>query len=166
MNPNKARIKLKINEIEIEYEGQENFIKDELPNIIDKLAEHFNDINFTSPNNKSLPKGDDLDSFDNSNTVIDRSVSSIAISLNVANAPDLIIAAAAFLTFSKSKETFSRQDIHQAMKSAKGHYHKNMGSNLAKNLTSLVGSKRLNESSNGEYALTVKERMNLEKSLA
>ena len=165
MSEFKTRIRFKINELEIECEGQEIFLINELPNICATLTNHFKDFDFRSPYNSDLPKRENV-SLSEINSVIDRSVSSIASTMKAKTGPELIMAAAAYLTFAKRKETFSRQEVHEEMKTAKSHYKKSMGSNLASNIANLVKNRRLNESANGEYALVAEEKVTLENLLA
>lgn len=79
-------------------------------------------------------------------------VNSVADRLSVKGGPELAIAAAAYLQVIQGKQSFSRQELLQTMKSATSHYNQNMGSNLGASLKSLSGS-RLNQLSNGTFAL-------------
>ena len=161
MSENRTKFRFKINELEIECEGQEQFIKNELPNICNQ----FKDVDFGLAPKSVLPK--ELDAkLSDSKPIVSHSVSSIASIMKVKSGPELVMAASAYLTFSQGKESFSRQEIHEEMKRAKGHYKKGMSSNLVSNIASLVKNRRLNEGADGSYALAADEKSELTNLIA
>ena len=159
-----TKIRLKINEFEIECEGQESFLKNDLSNVLASLSNYFKENNVKLSVRSSLPPEKDVDSTEKVQN-FDFSTATIASHIKAKSGPDLAIAASAFLTLVQNKETFTREEIHNEMKKAKNRYTKNMGSNLSKSLENLMKHKRLNETATNVYALTVTERSRLENLL-
>lgn len=160
-----TKIRLKLGQLEVEYEGQLSFLEDGLFKLLEKTVALY------AMNNIIIPADSSVESKGNSGNNSQKGTQSlttgtIAAHLNVSNATDLAIAAAAQLTFYQSKEKFSRKEINDEMKSAVSYYKTNMGSNLSKSIDTLVKSKRLNEVTNGIYALSETEKQSLKSKLA
>jgi len=92
-------------------------------------------------------------------------VNSVADRLSVKGGPELVIAAAAYLQVVEGKQSFSRKELLETMKSATSYYNQNIGSNLSAALKSLSGSK-LNQLNNGTYALKSHELAALRSQIA
>ena len=165
MNENRAKIVLKIGHLEVEYEGSEAFLKEDIFRLMEKVigfhAEHSTALSADLP--QATTEDEDA-------TVgqpeTNMSTSTIATRLNAKSGPELAIAAAAHLTLVQDKEKFSREEIHNDMKSSPNHYKKSMSGNLSLSLQSLIKGGRLNEISDGHYALSAPERKKMEKNLA
>lgn len=97
---------------------------------------------------------------------ISASTDTIANLIGARSGPDLILAAAAHLHFSQNKQTFTRQDIVQEMRSAPGHFKETFVNNLSKYLVGLTKVDRLRLVGAHTYALSNKERQGLEAKLA
>ena len=93
-------------------------------------------------------------------------VAAIAARLDVKSGSDLIIAAAAKLTFVDGQDKFSRKTLLESMQTASSYYKQSMSSNLTKFLNGLLKDNRLTEPSIGHFALTPSERTQLEGQLA
>ena len=153
MKENFIKIHLKMSKIEFEYEGDNSFLKNELSSFLKEMSAH-NDSLLAN-----LPKdSEDIPDSETTGTKADISIATIASRIGVGKAPDLIIAAAVYLTFVAGKEKFSRKDLLETMKGATAYYKRSILSNLSSNLARLVANKRLNETSSGTYALTSTER--------
>ena len=74
----------------------------------------------------------------------------------------MAIAAAARLVFGHKRDSFSRQELHGEMKSARSFYKQNMAGNLSKILEGLVKAGKLNEVSKDTYALAQAEHSRIE----
>ena len=165
MNENRAKIALKIGHLEVEYEGSESFLKEDIFRLMEKVigfhAEHSTALSAALP--QATTEDEDA-------TVgqpeINMSTSTIATSLNAKSGPELAIAAAAYLTLVQNKGKFSRDEIHENMKNATSYYKRSMSNNLTSLLQRLVKNGRLNEISDGHYALSAPERKKMEKNLA
>jgi len=94
------------------------------------------------------------------------STDTIATIVGASSGPDLVIAAAAHLHFSEGKSTFTRRELITQMRSAPSHYKATFLNNLSSYLTGLTRADRLRLSGTDIYALSNRERQNLEAKLA
>jgi hypothetical protein len=92
-------------------------------------------------------------------------VNSVADRVGAKSASELVIASAAYLQVVEGKQSFTRKELLDTMKSATSHYNQNMGSNLTASLKSLTTSK-LNQLANGTYSLKSHELSELRNKLA
>ena len=160
-----AKIRLKIGQLEVEYEGRASFLQDGLFNLMEKMvgfyAEHKASIlaaPLPAQTNGAGPTG--------SLGELGHSTNTIAGHLDVKTGPGLVIAAAAHLGLVEKKNTFTRQEINDEMKSATTYYKESMSGNLSKSLDTLVRDKRLNQTAKGVYALSATEKKALGTKLA
>ena len=165
MSGSTAKIHLRIGQLEVECEGSESFLKDDLPNLVNKMRSSLVELGAEQVPD-SPPDVVEAVSSTGSSRVIDVSAATIASRMDAKTAPDLAIAASAYFTLVKGQDSYSRAEILEAMKDATAYYNTNMSSNLSATLKSLVRNKRLNETASGTYALTANERENLEKLIA
>lgn len=165
MSDNLAKIRLKIGQLEVEYEGRESFLRDDIFSLMKKL------IGFYSEHKASIPAAP-LPAKTNSTgseeplSDLDHSTNTIAAHLDVKKGSDLVIAAAAHLGLVKKQDTFKRHEINNEMKGATSYYKASMSTNLSKLLNTLVKSKRLNQTTKGVFALSASEKKALETKLA
>ena len=164
MNEDKAKFLLKFGRLEVEYEGNESFLINDLSNLMNKMVSFCKEHSATQLIDTSSISKEDVDSTDN-DKIHDYSTTTIATRMNVTNAPELALAASAHLTIVKSQQPYTRADILTEMKGATSYYKKSMASNLNKNLESLVKNKRLNQTTKGTYALTANEKERIEQLL-
>lgn len=94
------------------------------------------------------------------------STDTIANIIGVNSGRDLIMAAAGYLHFSQGRTTFTRQELANQMRSAPSHFRSSYMNNLSSYLTGLTRSDRLRLTANDTYALSNRERQNLEQQLA
>lgn len=155
-----SKIKIKLGPIEVEYEGSESFLKQELPALIKTVTELSKSAGVTLGNietdhDKSKPDAGRLQ----------LSTTSIATKMSCSSGADLVLAAAAHLTLAKKMEVFSRKQLLDDMKTASGFYKSTHRDNLSTYLKSLLKDK-LNERSAGQYSLSASARKELESKLA
>jgi hypothetical protein len=93
------------------------------------------------------------------------STDTIATIIGASSGPDLVIAAAAHLHFSEGKTTFTRRELTAQMRSAPSHYKATFLNNLSSYLSGLTRADRLRLSGADIYALSNRERQNLEGKL-
>jgi hypothetical protein len=96
---------------------------------------------------------------------LDLSTDTIATVLGAKSGTDLIIAAAANLHFVQGKQKFSRQQLTAEMRTAPAHFKETFLNNLSKYLTGLTKSDRLRLVASDTYAISSKERQELEAKL-
>jgi hypothetical protein len=135
-----TKLKLKMGSIEIEYEGEEKFLKDELPDLLGTVKElgDFADERGAAPPSSNGKSTGDAGSKQLSTSVI-------ASKLNCKQGADLIEAAAFYLIGVLNKETFTRDELIREMRSAKAFFKKSYVNNLSNYLKQLISGQRLNE---------------------
>lgn len=163
-----VKLRIRLGTAEIDYEGPEDFLKAELQTILGEvsaLRESLGSSNTDLPSGNGSPSPSTLET-PNTKSDIQLSTNTIATKLGGGSAANMVIAACAYLTFVRNKDTFSRAEILDEMKAARHHYNKNHGSNLSATLKSLMGQDKLNQLSGQTYALAQTERERLELLLA
>jgi hypothetical protein len=142
-----AKLRIKTKEIEIEWEGEVEFLKSEVPALIASIVE-------------AIGSGGKLEEFDEA--VRDSSDEAIPSRFTTASAaakvqaqtgPELFKVALAKLQ-SDGVEPAPRAQIHKEMQSASKFYKQSMLNNLNRTIDSLLTSGEVNEPEKGVYALT------------
>ena len=147
-----SKIRIKLGAIEVEFEGSEQFLKKELPDLIKTVSELYKGSNLPAEADNSLVSG--------APPKIELSTGSIATKLGCKSGGDLALAAAAHLTFAKKTPVFKRKILLSEMKTASAFYKASYSGNLTKILNQLLKSK-FNEPSSGSYALTAETKEKL-----
>lgn len=155
-----SKINIKLGPIEVGYEGSESFLKDELPALLKAVSELYQ----TSKNSLAAEESQEAQPKDAApkNGKLQATTGSIAAKLGVKSGPDLILAAAARLTLVQGNETFSRQRLIEEMKTASAYHKASYVKNLSAYLNVLVKDGKLNEPTQGNYALTASTLKDLE----
>lgn len=157
-----SKVKIKAGAIEIEFEGSEEYMKDELPALVELLCS----IGPVSEDQKEEESQEVPASTDLSKQKLQLTTNSIAAKLNVKKGGELVLAACAHLTLVNGAATFSRSNIHAEMKLANHHYKGNMSKNLSKALKTLVQQDKLLETATDRYALQAGVKTQLETQLS
>ena len=104
--------------------------------------------------------------FGGNGQALSHSTDTIATVIGAKSGPDLIVAAASHLHFAQGKQKFTRQELTTEMRSAPAHFKETFVNNLSTYLTGLTKSDRLRLVGAHTYALSNKERQELETKLA
>ncbi len=155
-----SKIKIKIGNVELEYEGDETFLKQEVPEIVRALSA------VVGPKQGSVVANSQDEKQKCSNGEQLLSVSTIAAKLGSKSGPELIVAACAKLSFVDNSTTFSRDQILNEMQTATSHYKESFRKNLTQNLNTLVRNQDLNQVSADRYALPEDKKKELENQFA
>jgi len=150
-----SKIKIKFGAIEVEYEGSETFLKEELPRLLAAVSDLYSKSKGALGSTEAEPVP--VASASQASTTqkkIESTTGSLAAKLKVKSGPDLVLAAAARLSFVLGLTTFSRQKLIDEMKTASAYYKSSYLSNLTQSLNNLVKEGKLNEPRQGNYALT------------
>ncbi|MBR8056455.1 hypothetical protein [Burkholderia dolosa] len=171
-----SKIKIKLGAIEVEYEGSETFLKEELPALLSAVSDLYQSSQIDlSPTGLSAVPADNgsLNGAATANGTASHNGASmvgttnaIATRLNVKSGPDLILAAAARLTIGSGMGVFPRQRLIDEMRTAPNYFKGSILKNLSASLQRLLKDGKLNEPSRGHYALTASCRADLEAQLA
>ena len=157
-----TKIRIKLGAIEVEYEGSEAFLKEELPQLLAAVAELHSKSKFVA-DTTTPPEENRVQTPD---SPIEATTGTIAAKFAVKQGPDLILAAAARLTFALGKPTFSRQQLTDEMKSATAYYKQSYMNNLSKYLNRLMKDGKLLEPATGTYSLSATTQTDLRTRLA
>lgn len=162
-----SKIKIRIGQIEIEYEGSEEFLKEELPDLLKAVTVLHKEAGGVMPVNvpesESATGSNPVTAFDGSNL---GTTNSIAAKLSAKTGSELAIAAAARLVLGSGLEQFNRKQLLQEMQNATQYYKSSYGSNLSKTIRTLVGDHRFIERAKDTYALKADVVKTLESQLA
>lgn len=157
-----SKIKIKMGAIEIEYEGSENFLKEELPALLNAVSDLYKSsapiIEKSSPVSETIALS--------AKNKIEGTTATLAAKLGGSTGPDLIMSAAAQLTFVQNKNKFSRKDIVAEIKSATAYYKVSYFNNLTPLLNGLVKVGKLMEPSSGNYSLSAQSLKDIGAKLA
>lgn len=156
-----VKIQLKVGQSEVAYEGPISFLQNDL---LDFVKEARDCCKAITPSDDGASKETPLTP--NKDKKFDLSMTTIASRLKVKSAPNLILAACAYLTLVEGKEQFSRKEILDTMRDASGFYNKNHEKALTRDLRSLIGKKSVNEISKGFYALHAEKKKEMETQLS
>lgn len=160
-----SKIRIKMGEVEVEYEGSQEFLKAELPALLDVVSKLYG-------TRRSPVDGADAVSHGARNGVQARdagarspgTTAAFAAKLAVKSGPDLMLAAAGKMAFADGLDVFSREQLLSEMKSATTFYRESFRKNLTQNLATLL-KKEFNEVSSGKYALAQSAKASLEAKL-
>lgn len=158
-----SKIKIKLGNIELDFEGTEEYIRGDLPSLLELICAYSataNDVDHETEEAEELPANPDV-----ATQKIQMTTNTISAKLNVKTGSDLVLAACAHLCLVKGISTFERKNILAEMQTASNYYKQNHSSNLSKNLSSLVKDNKLIERSKDEYALTAQAKQELESTL-
>jgi hypothetical protein len=151
-----SKIRIRMGPVELEYEGSDEFLSDEVPKLLAGLSELCARI--------PTPTGDDEGGQKPSSVA--GTTADFAARLGCKSGPDLAVAASARLTLGAAKTSFSRKELLDEMKSATGHYKATYSNNLSKIIKTLMGNSTLREVKPGTYALSADKAKELKKKLA
>ncbi|MBR8284602.1 hypothetical protein [Burkholderia vietnamiensis] len=171
-----SKIKIKLGAIEIEYEGSETFLKEELPALLTAVSDLYQSSQIHIPPNgsdtlpvdsHSLNGAAGLNGATSTNgAAMFGTTNAIALRMDVKSGPELILAAAARLTIGAGVEVFARKRLVDEMRTASTYFKGSIVKNLTASLQRLVKDGKLNEPSRGHYALTASCKAALEARLA
>ncbi|WP_375417147.1 hypothetical protein [uncultured Hymenobacter sp.] len=163
-----SKLKIKVGDLEIEFEGSEDYIKDGLLKLVAeavellggsrKSGEETSHSSSSSSNQGAATEG--------GSSQVDMSTSTIASKIGGDSGTDLLLSAAAYLTFVQKKESFSRTDLLQESKNATSYYTQSVSKNLSAYLTRLVKAGKLVQRANDSYAMQSATRTQLLAQLA
>lgn len=157
-----SKLRIRIGEVEIDYEGTEEFLKQELPQLL-KTAMELHKASGGPPAGAAGKTG----ALGGASKVASLTTGSIAAKLGAKSGSDLLMAAAAHLALVKNTEPFTRQQLLTEMQSATSYYKTTYSTNLTSYINrALQKDGPLSETAKNSYALTAAARTDLEKKLA
>jgi len=164
-----TKIRIKMGPIEVEFEGSEEFLKAELPQLLSALSKLCNESAFGpgfSPSASVTSPGGPPPAQTGQPPRPLGTTGTIAAKLQAKSGPGLILAAAAKLLIGDAKATATRQELIDEMRNAAGYFKATYVNNMSKYLQGLVKEQKLLESSKDVYSLSAPEKEDLERRLA
>lgn len=158
-----SKIRIKMGDVEVEYEGSEEFLRQELKELLSGVLELHRERKDSVPSNNG---GSGSDEGVESSGGFNGTTNTVAAKLSVTSGPDLIIAAVARLTLVAGKDTCTRGALLKEMQSATSYYKKTYSNNLSTYLKRLVGDDRLREISKHAFSLSAPELQKIKGILA
>lgn len=159
-----SKIRIKLGPIEVEYEGTESFLKEELPQLLEAVANLYKQSGI--PEIKQDGSGSSGTGTGTGTALLQSTTGAIAAKLGCKTGPELALAAAARLTFATGKEKFSRKELLSEMQTASAYYKSSHGSNLSTTLTALIKDGVFLEPAKDTYSLSATKKTELGKQLA
>lgn len=156
-----SKIRIKLGPIEVEYEGSEAFLKQELPNLIKTVTELSRSANVVEQQEDEKGGGKPKVV-----KTIQLSTSSIAAKRSCSSGADLVMAAATHLALVKKQILFSRHELLKEMKTATGFFKNTYVNNLSVILKRLLKTDKLTEPSTGNFSLSAKSGREMGEILA
>lgn len=164
-----TKLRVRLGVFELEYEGDSEFTKDALEQLIQHIGDvvgttMLTDVGADIPETETIPEnGKSSDGFV---PKVSLHTNSIASKLAVKSASDLTVAAAARLQLFADKATINRHELLSEMKSATSHFKASMVKNLSSTLKGLVASGKFNQITQNSYSLSSATRSEIESRLA
>lgn len=151
--------------IEIEYEGSEDFLKQELPELLKAVSDLYKSAGAVVQNPTNLEKSSTDANLSKPN-LTEGTTATLAAKLGGETGPDLAMTAAAQLHFVQKKEKFTRKELSTEMRSASAYFKESYASNLAKTVETLVKTGKLTEPSKDKFSLSANSIKSLGDKLA
>ena len=155
-----SKIRIKVGITEIEFEGSEEYIKEEIPGLVKLL----NDFSLAKESDED-EASEKLPAKDPSKQTLKITTNTIATKLKAKTCAKLALAACAHLCFVKGADSYKRSNILSEMKLAANFYKKSYSNNLSGALKTLVSANKILETAQDTYALDANEKTNLEAML-
>lgn len=153
-----SKIRIKIGSVEVEYEGPEEYLKKELPNLLEAVLKLSKEIGIAETTNNAS-------TFADSNGKVQGTTETLAAKLASKSGGDLLEAAAAQLTLVQGKSPFNRGQLLSEMQGATSYYKKTYSKNLSSYISTAVKDGALMETSKYNYALGAEIKKTLEARL-
>lgn len=151
-----SKIRIKIGAVEVEYEGTDDFLRDELPLLLDKLATLGARVPDSNTGGGAAAPANNQVNLANGGSVGSADVgtcSTVAATIGAKTGPELAVAAGAKLIIGDGRSSFTRKELLIEMQSATAYYNKNYSSNLSKIINGLVKEKKFREVAKDTFAL-------------
>jgi hypothetical protein len=154
-----SKIRLRIGEIEVEYEGSEAFLKADLPALLETVVDLHQTVGLKSSKDNGQERNAAIPEIDSLST------STVASKIGGKTGTDLAFAAAVYLAVGLKKEKFTRAEILEQMKAASSYFKKNYIANLSGYLKTLIKGCKLHQVADDTYSLPAAVKSEMEPRL-
>ncbi|KGI78839.1 hypothetical protein [Oleiagrimonas soli] len=152
-----SKIRIKMGAIEVEYEGSEEFLKKELPELLRGVLELHRESGESVNDDRGQGESGDNMGREVEKESFTGTTNTVAAKLSASSGTDLIVAAASRITLVLGKDKISRAELLKEMQDASSYYKKSYSANLTKYLKQLVQADRLREIAKDTYSLSASE---------
>jgi hypothetical protein len=156
-----SKIRIKVGNTEIEFEGSEDYMRQELPALIELLTE-----SATTDDDDETEDDAEVLEGDPAKQELKLTTNTIAAKLGAKTGADLALATCAHLCLVKGVDSFERKHILGEMKLASNFYKGTYSKNLSRYLKTLVNDSKILETAQDKYALDNKEKATLGQRLS
>lgn len=153
------RLSLKLGGFSLDYEGEEQFLKNELTHILEAIGAV--DVPLESQS-KSSPQAAGDSKAPDSLVMPRHSTNTVAKLLNASSGPDLIMAAVAKVILVDAADTVTRKQVAAEMRKASSYFKRTYMNNLSAYLDTLTKADKIRLVSEDTYGLPAKERERIE----
>jgi len=147
------KIRLKIGDVEIEYEGPEDYLRKGVAEIVAATDAFHGKGSAVSEAAQEMETAGVEEPSAHARQPLPMTVSTIAKTLRCSTGQDLVVAACASLMLVKQEDVFTREQIRLEMKDAGRYYKENYRKSLTKYLNALVRNGVLLEVDEGTYSI-------------
>ena len=165
MTIQEARVRFKVGDVELEYQGPSSYIEDGLIDLFEKVL-GYSDFDARRTEQPSEPTSDLSEESTTRQLATDISVATMISRLGAKTGADVLFMAAAHLAVCHGRSRFSRADILENAKLADGYYKRSISSNLTNYLGRLLKDGRLSQYSDSSYSLPEAYRQSVQRGLA
>jgi hypothetical protein len=145
------RLRVKIGDIEFEYDGEEAFLEERLPGFLEALRSSLPMEGRKEARREAEPGAEEAPP-----AGVAMTTRQIARRVEAKTGPEVAKCAAGHLALFAGRASFSRRELLREMQSAAGHYKASMSGNLTKIIAGLVGEGFLVETAAEQYALSAR----------
>ncbi|WP_413585635.1 hypothetical protein [Bdellovibrio sp. HCB274] len=154
-----AKIILKMGDLEFNFEGSENFIKEELVELMTSIK------GLLEYENKKIVKSNAFASGAASSVQQTLGINSVAQKLKVKDGKDLVLASAAKISIFGEKIKFTSKDLLLEMRSAVSYFKESYATNLNRQINRMTKEGILNDVGGGYYSLPIDQLKGLQEIL-
>lgn len=159
-----SKIKIRLGQIEIEYEGSEKFLQKELPKLLEAIITLYG-TSGAGMQDLAIGEGGGnigVDGAGGTGKSIEATTNTIAKKLGVKSGRELLFAAAAQLTFVQEKTKFTRQEMQKEAREANQYYKKSFANNYSNYISQLVNGEWIVEVSTNKYSIPAAKKDEVE----
>jgi hypothetical protein len=148
-----TRIRIKVGQLEVEYDGTDEFIKHDLLQMVEHVIQLSDTAHLALEPYDTASESPAVQTAPVETALSDRTPNSVAAALHCDSGSSLLLAAAAYLTFVKGADTFDRGELLDTMREATRFYKGSYSNNLSGYLKTVLKQDDLRQIKEDTYSL-------------
>ena len=164
MSDETARVRFRVGDLELEYQGPSSYIENGLTDLFEKVL-GYGDLDARLVGEATQPAAAAPEKSPPRRMDTDISLATMISRLGGNTGTDVVFMAAAHLAVCQERSRFSRAEVLENAKSADGYYKKSISSNLSSYLDRLLKDGRLTQYSDKSYSLPESQRKRVRSGL-